>query len=129
LFFLCKAKAQKRVSVFSNEGAASLPALPVASPTESTKMVGPAASLGASIGALATHPEQHHHWAFRWKGAVLLPSLITGKEITLMNRNLVMSKPLVVVVDDPSFLASTQVQYVPHLGDRGLMTCAKELKP
>ena len=46
-----------------------------------------------------------------------------------MNRNLVMSEPLVVVIDNPPFLTSTQVQNVPHLGDRGPMTCSKELKP
>ena len=56
-------------------------------------------------------------------------SLITGKEITLMNRYLVMSEPQVVVIDNPPFFTSTQVQNVPHLGDRGPMTCSKELKP
>ena len=40
-----------------------------------------------------------------------------------------MLEPLIVVIDNPSSLASTQVQYIPHLSHRGPMTCAKELKP
>ena len=57
-----------------------------------------------------------------------ITSLITGKEVSLVNRNSLMSEPLIVVINDPTSLASTQVQYIPHPGSRGPMTGSKELK-
>ena len=45
--------------VFSNVGEATLRALSVASPSKGTKGADPAASLGTSLGALATHPWQY----------------------------------------------------------------------
>ena len=77
----------------------------------------------------------HLHWAPR--GQVLSPPhgvatrhlpLIAGKEVPMVNRNSLISEPSIVVIDDPPFLTTTQVQNIPHPGSRGPMTGTKELK-
>ena len=61
------------------------------------------------------------------KGGTLTP-LITGKEVPMVNRNSLMSEPSIVVIDDPPFLTTTQVQNIPHPGSRGPMAGTIELK-
>ena len=61
------------------------------------------------------------------KGGALTP-LIAGKEVPMVNRNSLISEPSIVVIDDPPFLTTTQVQNIPHPGSRGPMTGTKELK-
>ena len=61
------------------------------------------------------------------KRGVAIISLITGKEITVMNWHLVVSKSPVVVIHNPPLVTSTQVKNVPHLSHMSPMTGAKEL--
>ena len=57
-----------------------------------------------------------------------ITSLITGKKVSLVYRHSLVSEPLIVVINDPTSLASTQVQYIPHPCSRGPMTGSKKLK-
>ena len=57
-----------------------------------------------------------------------ITSLITGKEVSLADLHSLMSEPLIVVINDPTSLASTQVEYIPHPCSRSPMTDSKKHK-
>ena len=114
--------------VVSKVGEASFRALHA--PPMGSEGAGPVASPCRELQRGISHPllGSISRWMIlQQKGGALTP-LITGKEVPMVNRNSMMSEPSIVVIDDPPFLTTTQVQNIPHPGSRGPMTGTKELK-
>ena len=119
--------SSKGSPVCSNVGEPAFWVVSAASATDGASAVDPAASPCTGVGAFLTDS-----WAISvsgrsaW-GGVAITTLIAGKEIAMMHGHLVVPGSLIVVVDNPPFLASTQVKNIPLLGHLSPMTSSKEL--